>query len=106
MITVVLGVSFVYSYLISTRQTREIIDDELYSEHFREHYLPKAKELAQEMMIDTFNNNDLINGIGDLSSRLEEVERALDRLEANPKPTNTRLVKKATKKAVKKKATK
>lgn len=101
-VSTILVVGFIYSYLISTRQARDVLDDELYSDHFKDHYLPQIKKYGEEIITDTFNNNDVHANIDDLMSRVEKLEKAIDRLESNPKPTNTKLSRTPNQKTVKK----
>lgn len=69
---------FVYSHLVSKRQTREIIDEEIYSEHFERNFRPIIGEIGRKILTELFNNNeyDKIDGkLRKTSSRILKLEK-------------------------------
>lgn len=94
-IGIILVLGFLSSYYISRRQIRDILDDEFYSEHFKDHYFPKLEKIV----IDKFNNSEVFSIIADLTARLVEVENTIDLAETDIKPTRRRINSKPTKKA-------
>lgn len=90
---VILVVGFMSSYIISTRQVRDLLDEELYSEHFKEHYLPRLEEYAKGKVIEIFNNNKVLADLAKLRTRVEAVEETINQFEINLNQPNTKLIK-------------
>jgi len=91
-VSIVLVLGFIYSYLISTRHARNVLDEEIYSEHFREHYLPHIKELGREIIKNALYDEEIFDNIDELQKRIEKIERAIDQLGSSAKRVNTKLV--------------
>jgi hypothetical protein len=69
-VSILLVVGFAYTYLISHKQAREIIDEEIYSERFKEH----LKSLTQELITNTFNNYDVTELLDDLQEEINTLK--------------------------------
>jgi hypothetical protein len=77
-IGVLLVSCFVYSHFISSRQAREVIDEEIYSDHFREHFRPVIEAIGRKILTELFNNNEF-NGVNEklrkASTRISKLEK-------------------------------
>lgn len=77
-IGILLVLCFLYVNIISKRQARELIDEELYSEHFRKFYQEEIRKIGTDSLTDLMNNNGI-------HGKLADIERNIHRIEGTPK---------------------
>ncbi len=99
---VLLVVGFAFSYYISRKQVREVLDEELYSEHFKEHYLPQLREYGKQTVLDALNDNNTSTNIEELQVEFKNLRGAFvklqDQVENNENKTSKTNIKKQPRK--------
>jgi hypothetical protein len=91
-IGILLVVCFLYTNVVSKRQAREIIDEEMYSHHFDKFFGDKIRELGKSTLIELLNNEDVINRLTDVEGKVSKISKSVPR----PKQNTTTIKKKST----------
>jgi hypothetical protein len=80
-IGVLLVLSFLYSHFISKRHAREILDDEIYSEHFRKFFGQEMAGIGRAVMTELFANNELSSHVDNIDQEVKLLQRNIAEME-------------------------
>jgi len=79
-IAVLLVLCFLYTHIISHRQAREIVDEEMRSDDFKD----KTERMGRMLMTDLFNNNPELlkdNKVGEVNKKIKTMSTRISKLE-------------------------
>ena len=74
-IGILLVVCFIYTNVLSRRQAREIIDEEIYSDHFNKFFSEKIQRLGERTLTTLLDNDDIRERVRTIEEQLANIKK-------------------------------